>query len=216
MPPLTGPLGKQRKSYSHWSASLSVTNALGHAFPPVKMHMHTKSVDIIQLSVSSPGHSKHFLPHLHWYYPLSRLSMPFDPELRTILRQLTTIPLPVENDWYLPWALILNDLFPTAEGYYVGAQHHLPGEGNRRFPDFAVVRKIPQFGSPYRLRTVLIVEIKQNSEWRAGIPALMNQINDAADMAFQVNSVRRVYWIAVIGPHWRFGVKTDRGLDPRP
>jgi hypothetical protein len=49
--------------------------------------------------------------------------------------------------------------------------------------------------------------------WSLSIPSLEEQIDRAADVAFSGSFERSansmVYWIGVVGPHWRYGVKND-------
>jgi len=47
----------------------------------------------------------------------------------------------------------------------------------------------------------------------------MRQIGLQADAAFAGTAVEKVYWIGIIGPHWRYGEKEgdiDNGRDPKP
>ncbi|KAH9081876.1 hypothetical protein EDB83DRAFT_2512704 [Lactarius deliciosus] len=67
----------------------------------------------------------------------------FSPGLRRIVRRIARTPPPVEQVWYLPWAMILANIFPEDQGYGVAAQHHVPRGGGNYFLDFGVVL-IPQ------------------------------------------------------------------------
>src|ERR1700677_630917 len=73
-------------------------------------------------------------------------------------------------------------------------------------------------------RTVLIVVVMPNPDWQAGIPLLETEINRQADIAFSGGvhgpchgpAFSKLYWIGVLGPHWRYGVKEDNGQELRP
>jgi hypothetical protein len=58
-------------------------------------------------------------------------------------------------------------------------------------------------------RTVLIVGIKntQHWPWQSGIVDLLEQVGRQTDSAFAGSAYEKVYWIGVIGPHWRYGIK---------
>lgn len=65
-----------------------------------------------------------------------------------------------ESGWYAPWNMLLNELFPSAEGYAVRPQARLPDTaGNNQIPYF-VLEVVKISTPPFDLRTVLIVEIK--------------------------------------------------------
>lgn len=70
------------------------------------------------------------------------------------------------------------------------------------------------------MRTVLIVQIKNNQRVQSGIETLERQINRHIDAAFcgteLGTAISKVYWITTIGPRWRFGVKEDDGQELRP
>jgi hypothetical protein len=74
--------------------------------------------------------------------------------------------------------------------------------------------------APQEIRTVLIVAVMHNPDWQAGIPLLEAEINRQADIAFHGGvggpAISMVYWIGVLGPHWRYGVKEDSGQELRP
>jgi hypothetical protein len=70
------------------------------------------------------------------------------------------------------------------------------------------------------LRTVLVVKIRNTLHWDSdkGKDSLMRHIRIQTDAAFADTEVGKVYWIGVIGPHWRYG-ETEKGYggqDPRP
>ncbi|KAH9050442.1 hypothetical protein EDB84DRAFT_1448992, partial [Lactarius hengduanensis] len=71
-------------------------------------------------------------------------------------------------------------------------------------------------GLPYGMRTVLIMEIKKDSHWPAGIHLLEERTKLVADAAFRRNATEKLYWIEAIGPNWRYGIKRDDGMHPTP
>ncbi|KAF7785101.1 hypothetical protein Agabi119p4_1266 [Agaricus bisporus var. burnettii] len=138
----------------------------------------------------------------------------FDLVTRSVLGHYTTNPPSSEDHWYGPWNAILTVLFPTAQGYIVTPQRRIPDESDH-IPDF-VVEVVKIVSPPMQLRTVLIVKIKNSQHWEAGIPALERQILRQTDASFSGTAVSQVYWIGVIGPHWRYGIKEDDGQDAVP
>jgi hypothetical protein len=139
----------------------------------------------------------------------------FDIVTRTILQHYTINPPSTEDHWYGPWTSILTTLFPTSQGYIVTPQRRIPEDSESHIPDF-VIEVVRLISSPIQFRTVLIVEVKNSQHWEAGIPSLERQIKRQTDAAFSGTAVSQVYWIGVIGPHWRYGIKEDDGQDPRP
>jgi hypothetical protein len=91
----------------------------------------------------------------------------------------------------------------------------IPEDNESHIPDF-VIEVVRLISSPIQFRTVLIVEVKNSQHWEAGIPSLERQIKRQTDTAFSGTAVSQVYWIGVIGPRWRYGVKEDDRQDPRP
>jgi hypothetical protein len=61
--------------------------------------------------------------------------------------------------------------------------------------------------------TVLVVEIRNTPDWPASIPAQETQIKrhtDASLAGSEHSKARsKVYWISVIGPHWRYGDRDE-------
>jgi hypothetical protein len=123
----------------------------------------------------------------------------FDVTIRTMLQQLSESPPPNVSEWYGPWYSILFGLFPASEGYIVVPKR----------PNFMLEVSNLITPEPFQLRTILIVKFKNSQHWDAGIPSLEGQINRVADAAFSGSAISMVYWIAVIGPHWRYGAKDD-------
>jgi hypothetical protein len=74
--------------------------------------------------------------------------------------------------------------------------------------------------SYFQLRTVLVIDIRKTTHWQAGIPGQEEDIEGLTDAAFKgslseyANARSMVYWISVIGSHWRYGVSD--GQDSRP
>jgi hypothetical protein len=62
---------------------------------------------------------------------------------------------------------------------------------------------------PARPRIVLVVEIRDSPCWRDCIPLSEKWIKRHTDAAFDETAVSKVYWIGVIGPHWRYDVGDD-------
>jgi hypothetical protein len=66
------------------------------------------------------------------------------------------------------------------------------------------------------MRTILIAEIKNTSQWPGGIDSQEEQIRIQADAAFAGMAFDTVYWIGAIGPHWRYGKVEEDAPDPLP
>ncbi|KAH9175522.1 hypothetical protein EDB89DRAFT_2066850 [Lactarius sanguifluus] len=73
---------------------------------------------------------------------------------------------------------------------------------------------------PFQMRTIIIVQIKNNWRLQSGLETLERQIDRQTDAAFRGTdfgtAISKVYWITTIGPHWRYGVKEDDGQGLRP
>lgn len=140
-----------------------------------------------------------------------------NPQTLCLLRELTRAPPPTEDAWYTAWTALLTSLFPSAQGYFVSPTRRLLSRGSPQscIPDFYVeVRR----WDGQRLgegRIVLVIEIKKTNAWQSGIPALLRQLDYQLDASFDVSARSSVYWIAVIGPHWCYGIKEDNGQEPR-
>jgi len=69
-------------------------------------------------------------------------------------------------------------------------------------------------------RIALFIEVRDTSNWQGGIPAQEACLKHLINAAFTGNIFSRarskVYWISVIGPHWRYGYRDDDGEDLRP
>ena len=137
----------------------------------------------------------------------------FDIATRTFLELYTMEPPATGDYWYGPWNTILTTLFP-APNYIVMPQRRLPGNSQTQMPDFVIT--VAKLTTPPRMRTVLIVEIKNTPHWPGSIPDLQDQISAQADAAFDNDAVSEVYWIGVVGPHWQYGIKKDDGQAVKP
>jgi len=81
-----------------------------------------------------------------------------------------------------------------------------------------VLKILPPY--TYPSRTLLFIEIRNTFHWQAGIRKQEKRLKKIIDAAFAGNGPStarsKVYWISVIGPHWRFGYKDDDGEDLAP
>jgi len=142
--------------------------------------------------------------------------MILDGIVRAVLEKYTAEPPDTEDFWYAPWNHILMTLFPAARGYLVRPQHRLPLVDNHHHTPAFVIEVVKMSTPPLTFRTVLIVEIKNTYHWPSGIQRLQDQINDQCDSAFVGAAHTKIYWIGTIGPHWRYGEKSDNGQAPIP
>ena len=130
-------------------------------------------------------------------------------------RNLLAVHRPRSEDvWYGPWTSILTTLFPPVAGYVVTPQRkpYDEDDATSRAPDFILeVTRIE--GPNLDVRTVLTVEIKKSQHWPRIIDRLFGQLNRQVDTAFAGSARDKLYWIAVIGPHWGYGMKEDDGQD---
>jgi hypothetical protein len=83
----------------------------------------------------------------------------------------------------------------------------------QRIPTFLVVTDRTSFDVT---RTVLLVNIMNHQSWESGQGALMEHIKHQTKAELVDNARERVYWIGVIGAHWRYGVMVDGEEDPTP
>ena len=146
----------------------------------------------------------------------------FDSIVCDILEDYATNPPENETDWYAPWTGILFFLFPVSQGYFVTPMAYFPINNHQPpYLAFEVSRWTePPRSGPLR-RPLLIVVLMYSKDWQAGIPSLETEINRLIDAAFSGETIggtaiSKVYWIGVIGPHWRFGVKEDNGQRATP
>ena len=146
----------------------------------------------------------------------------FDSIVCDILEDYATNPPEHETDWYAPWTGILFFLFPVSQGYFVTPMAYFPINNHQPpYLAFEVSRWTePPRSGPLR-RPLLIVVLMYSKDWQAGIPSLETEINRLIDAAFSGETIggtaiSKVYWIGVIGSHWRFGVKEDNGQRATP
>ena len=115
--------------------------------------------------------------------------------------------------WYGPWTTILTTLFPATDGFVVNPQLKVVDDDDDEstIPDFVI--QVSKFAQPGVLNSqiVLVAEIKNSHQWPEGAERLFTQICKQANSAFSQTALRSVYWIGVIGPHWRYGRKEDDG-----
>jgi len=139
--------------------------------------------------------------------------MPLDAFTCALLEHNTAQPPSTADAWFGSWTTILTSLFPTTQGYLVSPQQRLPIDGQNHVPDFLIIEviKVSTPPPPLTYRTVLIVKIKNTQHWPSGIQALKRQLGMQADAAFSETARDKVYWIAVIGPHWQYGERIDGG-----
>jgi len=141
--------------------------------------------------------------------------MPFDITIRSVLEYYTIHPPSTEDAWYGPWTTILTTLFPSTEGYIITPKRRLPDDSESHIPDF-IIEVVKLSAPPLTFRTVLIVDFKNSQHWQSGIGALDRQLKRHSDAAFAGTAHTKVYWIGVIGPHWRYGKKGDDGQNITP
>jgi hypothetical protein len=139
--------------------------------------------------------------------------MPLPELTRQVLQYYTTNNAPMESVWYGPWTTILTSLFPAADGYHVTPQMKLVDEDDNESTIPVFIIEVSRATEPggLRLQVVLIVKVKNYQHWPEGIVRLFVQIGKQANSAFAQTARGRLYWIAVIGPHWRYGIKEDDG-----
>jgi hypothetical protein len=141
--------------------------------------------------------------------------MSFDITTRAVLEKYTNYPPRTEDAWYGLWNTILTTLFPSNQGYVVTPQRRAAEGSQIGWPGFLIeVAKLS--APPVTLRTVLIIQIKNSQNWELGDGALMRQIRIQTDLAFAGTATKKVYWIGIIGPHWKYGEMEYEGQDLRP
>ncbi|KAF8274311.1 hypothetical protein EI94DRAFT_1714142 [Lactarius quietus] len=143
----------------------------------------------------------------------------FDSVTCTILQHFTTKPPRHVCNRSGPWMSILVTLFPPSQDYALTPQGCIAEDSHHTPYLLLEVAKMTYLPS-VQLRTVLIVAIMDGPDWRAGIPLLETEINRQIVASFngpvRRSAISMVYWIGVIGPHWRYGVKEDNERDPKP
>jgi hypothetical protein len=139
--------------------------------------------------------------------------MPLPALTRQVLQYYTTNQAPMESVWYGPWTTILTSLFPAADGFQVTPQLKPVDDDDNEstIPDFIIeVSRATEPGGLH-LQVILIVEVKNYQHWPEGVARLFVQLCRQVNSAFAQTARGKLYWIAVIGPHWRYGTKEDDG-----
>jgi len=142
--------------------------------------------------------------------------MPLPDATRYLLQSYATHTAPDERIWYGGWNAILNTLFPAADGFQVNPRTFLDESA---IPNFIFeVSKVMEAGGPgLQLQLVLVVQIKNTHQWPGGEEHQFAQICKQTSLALSQAASKKLYWIGVIGPHWRYGSKEDDsqpGLTP--
>ena len=136
--------------------------------------------------------------------------MSFPPLTCKVLEEYSIRPPTNEDLWLGPWLTILTTLFPDADNYLVSPQIKTYSErgATKGLPDLIleVAKRVDQ---PFGLRTVLIVEIKNPHHWPDGVDHIMHRIDLDTGCEFSKTAFDKLYWIAAIGPHWRYGVREE-------
>ena len=140
--------------------------------------------------------------------------MPFPTLTRQVLQHYSThTTAPIESVWYGPWNTILTTLFPASDGFQVTPQRKFVDEDDHEstIPDFIIeVSRVTERGG-LNFQLVLVVAIKNSQHWPDGVERLFMQLCKHANFAFSQTARGKLYWIGVIGPHWRYGSKEDDG-----
>jgi hypothetical protein len=151
--------------------------------------------------------------------PINFFDIMLSTLVRTVLQEYTISPPENETRWYGPWLAILNFLFPASQDYIVTPIPYFPLDNHQ--PPY-VAFEVSQWNKPCSppWRPLLIVAVMHSQDWRAGIPSLETKINRLIDAAFSGETrggtaISTVYWMGVIGPHWRFGVKEENGQEAK-
>lgn len=133
---------------------------------------------------------------------------------RSMLEHYTTNTPQNEIEWYGPWIGILLTFFTSGKGYLTTPRRCMGEEGQ---VGGGLIIEVDKLSIPsHTYRTVLILKIKNTHRWDDGIPDLDRQIAEWAELSFTKRAVEKVYWIEVIGPHWRYGIKHNDGQNPHP
>ena len=137
----------------------------------------------------------------------------FDEFLRARLEGLSLYNPSSESMWYGPWIGILTSLFPTSDGFFVTPQKVILSRA-RQIPDF--VMEVTRVKTPSNVvQAVLIVEIKNTLLWPSVIPRLDEHLRQQTDTSFEEGwAVDKMYWIAAVGPHWRYGMNDRQAVQP--
>lgn len=102
----------------------------------------------------------------------------------------------------VPWISILTRYFPTEEGFVV-------------MPTGNVIELNRLERLPGAFQTVLIVHIANPKQWvegEKGIAKSMTSLQAVMKTSFRGWAGMEVYWISVIGQHWRYGIAKESGM----
>ena len=136
----------------------------------------------------------------------------FDEILRARLEGLSLYNPSSESMWYGPWNSILTSLFPTSDGFFVTPQKVILSQ-TRQIADFVI--EVTRVKTPNLIQAVLIVEIKNTLLWPSVVPRLDEQLSKQIDANFEEGSaLDKMYWIAAVGPHWRYGMNDGQAVQP--
>jgi hypothetical protein len=137
-----------------------------------------------------------------------------------MLEQRTTHPPDTEGAWTGPWNMILTSLFPFSQGYIVFPRScETDASSGQLSNNIYQVAKVTY--SPFTLRTVIIVQIKDAWHWDHEKENIIQEVGRRADLGFSGmetscgRAMSKLYWIGVIGPHWIYGEKEENGQDPK-
>ncbi|KAK2465586.1 hypothetical protein APHAL10511_002478 [Amanita phalloides] len=136
--------------------------------------------------------------------------MSFPPLTCKVLEEYSIRPPKNEDLWLGPWLTILTTLFPAADNYVVSPQIKTYSErdANQGLPDL-ILEVAKSVDQPFGLQTILIVEIKNPHHWPDGVDHIMRRIDLDTGYEFSKTAFNKLYWIAAIGPHWRYGVREE-------
>jgi hypothetical protein len=127
--------------------------------------------------------------------------MPYNPAILQEATFVTDIgPGVVEDKIYPLYNAILQRWFPATQGFFIGGQVDIGGDGK---PDFMVVRHQGPAGL-FR-NTLLIVELKRPGAWNPqGREHVITQLRDYMEACFQAGGTQHatIYGLAGIGFHW--------------
>jgi hypothetical protein len=145
---------------------------------------------------------------------LKRVVMSLPKTTRVELQDYTNNPPPDESVWWGPWNSILTTLFYPLNLVVIPYRREL--DQVQPIPAFSVCRfNGPNLrGSPYT--PLLVVNIMNHECWDLGHDSLMQSIKHKIRAEFADGAREKVYWIGVIGPHWRYGVQKDDDDEPTP
>ena len=117
--------------------------------------------------------------------------------------------------WDGTWTAILMQLFPPSKNFLLTPMPRITANA-----PLVMELQTMSTAPTSQLRTVLVVDIRKTRHWPVGISAQEEQVKGLTDAAFTgslseyANARSKVYWISVIGSHWRYGVSD--GQDSRP